>query len=309
MEEFPLPKVSVIIPVYNGELYMGRCLECLFRQTYPKENLEIIVVDDGSTDRTRDILNNYGIHYISTANRGPANARNEGIKAASGQILLFIDADCLADPDLVLYHVLAYRDCQKSDPRVQAIGGGIAGVNRNYWSVCDDFCSWYRQHPSLPPEQVFSHPTANLSISRRLAQEVRFDPELRFAEDFAFCTALNRLGYKIVFEPRAKVGHINRTSFPKLMKHAKDWASSQYALREKGIIKPGIMNPGLVVLQLLFYSLTTTWDILHSAFRAGRFGVMLCLPFIFLNNLVTIYYTFKSHLAFCRLHRMGGELG
>lgn len=90
-----LPFVSVIIPAYNAETYLADAIESILVQNY--HLLEILVVDDGSSDRTAEIAKEYGdrIRYIYQKNAGPAAARNAGIKLASGEILGFLDADDL----------------------------------------------------------------------------------------------------------------------------------------------------------------------------------------------------------------------
>jgi glycosyltransferase involved in cell wall biosynthesis len=85
-------KISVVIPVYNGEKYVGQCLDNMMRQTY--KDLEIIVVNDGSTDRTAEITEKYpAVKLITQPNGGPSVARNTGIDAASGDYIHFMDVD------------------------------------------------------------------------------------------------------------------------------------------------------------------------------------------------------------------------
>ncbi len=113
-----MAKVSVVIPVYNGAATIGRALESIFAQTFTDN--EIIVVDDGSTDRTRAILEQYGdrVRLVVQPNCGPAAARNNGARHSSGEYLAFLDADdvwmprkleltvaaMLADPDAALVY-------------------------------------------------------------------------------------------------------------------------------------------------------------------------------------------------------------
>lgn len=87
--------VSVIIPVYNGEKYLAEAIKNVFEQDYSP--LEIIVVDDGSTDNTRTIATQFkdSIHYICQSNSGPAAARNRGIRSAKGDVIAFLDSDDL----------------------------------------------------------------------------------------------------------------------------------------------------------------------------------------------------------------------
>ncbi len=79
-----IPLISVIVPVYNQEKYIRRCIESIDRQDYP--NLEIIVVDDGSTDKTAKLARKAGAKVICQKNAGPAKARNVGAKNAKGKI-------------------------------------------------------------------------------------------------------------------------------------------------------------------------------------------------------------------------------
>ncbi len=90
------PTVSVVIPVYNAEKFLAKCLEHLVHQTYP--NMEIIVVDDGSTDASPDIYNAYAaqdkrVKIIRQKNAGPATASNTGLDAATGEYIHFHDHD------------------------------------------------------------------------------------------------------------------------------------------------------------------------------------------------------------------------
>lgn len=90
------PLISIIIPVFNVEQYIPQCLSSVLRQSY--KNLEIICIDDGSTDSSLDILRHYQqtdtrIRVISQTNKGVAAARNLGLNLASGELLIFIDSD------------------------------------------------------------------------------------------------------------------------------------------------------------------------------------------------------------------------
>jgi glycosyltransferase involved in cell wall biosynthesis len=93
------PLISIIIPTYNAEPYIGETLDSVLSQTYPRR--EIIVVDDGSTDRTPQCLEAYSstIRYLRQENAGAGAARNAGLKAASGDYIAFLDADDLWLPE------------------------------------------------------------------------------------------------------------------------------------------------------------------------------------------------------------------
>lgn len=100
MEEKPL--VSIIVPVYNAEKYLSECIDSILSQTY--ENIEIILIDDGSTDKSAQICDVYAAKdkraaVVHKTNEGVSSARNDGLKAADGQLIMFVDSDDWIDPE------------------------------------------------------------------------------------------------------------------------------------------------------------------------------------------------------------------
>ena len=93
--ESKLPFISVIIPVYNGATYLAEALDCVLGQQY--RLLEIIIIDDGSTDKTAEVADRFRgqLKYIYQENQGPAAARNHGLRVAGGELIAFLDADDL----------------------------------------------------------------------------------------------------------------------------------------------------------------------------------------------------------------------
>jgi glycosyltransferase involved in cell wall biosynthesis len=93
------PLISCIVPVFNGERYLAEALDSILAQTY--RPVEIIVVDDGSTDGTRQVVTSYGdrVHYFWQPNGGPPRARNLGLSLTQGEFVAFLDADDLWRPD------------------------------------------------------------------------------------------------------------------------------------------------------------------------------------------------------------------
>ena len=94
-----MPKVSVIIPTYNAARWIGETIDSVQSQTY--KNYEIIVIDDGSVDSTREVLEKYikNINYIYQDNKGVSSARNHGIKISAGEYIAFLDNDDIWLPD------------------------------------------------------------------------------------------------------------------------------------------------------------------------------------------------------------------
>lgn len=99
-----MAKVSVIVPVYNGKKYINKCVNSILRQTF--KDIEIILVDDGSTDNTLNILKEYekrfpNVKVIESSNLGAGGARNIGLDASHGEYILFVDADDFLREDMV----------------------------------------------------------------------------------------------------------------------------------------------------------------------------------------------------------------
>jgi glycosyltransferase involved in cell wall biosynthesis len=117
-----VPLLSVIVPAYNAADFIPDAIRCIQEQDYPQ--LEVIVVDDGSTDRTRDIVlsRNGGIRYVHQENQGAAGARNHGLRLARGKLITFLDADDLWTPcalQLLTQHLHDHRQTEVVLGRVQ----------------------------------------------------------------------------------------------------------------------------------------------------------------------------------------------
>lgn len=145
-----MPKVSVILTVYNGADTMERCLGSIVSQTL--RDIEIIVVNDGSTDATLDLVQAWAakderIRILNQANAGAGAARNAGLKEATGEYLSFLDADDFFEPDML---ETAYR--QAAAAQADLIVFGCDMVENEVHFPCD----YSIRQKLLPPEAVFS---------------------------------------------------------------------------------------------------------------------------------------------------------
>lgn len=126
------PMISVIVPVYNAEKYLRKCVDSIVDQTYRK--LEIILVDDGSQDNSGTICDEYAqsdrrVKVIHKENGGPSSARNEGIKAATGDYVAFVDSDDWLD--VTMYEDVVFKAAEDAD----AIMYNLKYVNENSESI------------------------------------------------------------------------------------------------------------------------------------------------------------------------------
>ena len=121
------PLVSVIIPTYNNAAYLVESVESVLNQSY--RNIELIVVDDGSTDNTQAVLAGFGdrLRYVRKANGGPSSARNLGIQMARGQLIAFQDADDLWLPEKLALQVAYFH----LHPEVGVVFTGSLRFNEN----------------------------------------------------------------------------------------------------------------------------------------------------------------------------------
>jgi len=113
--------ISVVIPAYNEERYLGRCLQALRAQSYPASRFEIIVVDNGSTDATADIARCFGVRIVSEPRKGVARARQTGFEAARSEIIASTDADTTV-PAFWLARIAAHFE---ADPDLGAVYGPV----------------------------------------------------------------------------------------------------------------------------------------------------------------------------------------
>ena len=214
-----MTQVTVVVPVYNAERHLRRCLDGLVRQTYPHR--EIVVADDGSTDGSRAVTRDFGeIKVVEYGeNRGPAHARNRAVEASGGDLLVFIDADCVVDdPGWLERHVRAHDGVEDA-----IVGGGVDGMGRGLVARADRYCHWLTNIPrserrvcsaATPRRRIrFSRHlvTTNMSVRRSTFGRVGpFDETLATGEDVEFCERALTRGISLRFEPDVVVRHHDR---------------------------------------------------------------------------------------------------
>jgi GT2 family glycosyltransferase len=208
-------KISVVVSTYNALDDLGRCVDSLRSQSY--DSLEIVIVDDASTDGTFEFLKRCesevsDIKVIrNQVNLGVAGARNEGIRNASGDIIAFTDADCIAERNWISELVKIY---ERED--VAAVGGRIidAGTD-SLWSRA----STGLNHVAGKEGFVGYIQGCNMSYDSEVLRKFMFNDELKYGyEETLLCDQLVQDGYKIYYTPSAVVHHRHRKSLKSLLK-------------------------------------------------------------------------------------------
>ncbi len=228
------PVVSVIIPVRNRPDDIEICLKSLSEIDYPEDKLEIMVVDDASSDQTSDVVSRFPVRLIRLKQHKQASfCRNHAARQARGDLLAFIDSDCLADSAWLRELVPAFKD--------QALGalGGIVdsyfnanGLDR-YEKVRSSLNvgSWFKRSQKNDP--FFYLPACNLVVRRRLFLDIGgFKEELVVGEDVDLCWRIRKRGYHIEYRPEGRVYHKHRNSVISFCRRRFDYGTSEPLLNK-----------------------------------------------------------------------------
>lgn len=199
--------ISIIIPVYNSEKYVKDTLESCLKQTYT--NLEIIIVNDGSTDKSEKIINGFNdtrIKYFKITNSGPCYARNFGIKKATGDLFQFLDADDILEKDKIKAQVKIYESHGED-----FIYGGIMGAiikGQKYLEPGFEF--YYR---NLTPQEYFRNMFHNFGkyyttgiwlVPRKLVEGTHgWDEKVKINNDGEYFTRIILNSKGIIFCPES----------------------------------------------------------------------------------------------------------
>lgn len=186
-----MKKVSIIVPVYNCEKYLSECLDSLVRQTY--ENYEIILINDGSTDNSLQICSEYSkknnkIKLISIKNNGVSNARNTGIKAATGDYISFVDSDDEVE-ETFISSMVNKINLEKID---------LVAVNYKYWYVDNLVYNKFKNTGILSADdmkrELFDDESVRGFSCNKLFRldiiskyNILFNTNIKICEDLLFC--------------------------------------------------------------------------------------------------------------------------
>jgi GT2 family glycosyltransferase len=223
------PKVSVVVASYNGGATLDECLSALEALHYP--DFEIIVVNDGSTDRTPEIADAHRVRVISVPNGGLSRARNLGIEAAEGDIVAFIDSDAYPDPDWLYYAV-----CALEEKSASAVGGpNIAPAGAGFVSECVDCSPGNPTHVLLDDDSAEHIPGCNMVFRKEALQRIgMFDPTHRAAgDDVDVCWKLLVRGETIAFSPSAVVYHHRRSTVRGYLRQQRGYGYAEAHLQQR----------------------------------------------------------------------------
>jgi glycosyltransferase involved in cell wall biosynthesis len=229
-------KVSIVIPTYNRVASLKRVISGLCEQSHPADDFELIVVSDGSKDGTIDYLRQVTVPFhlvsIQQANQGPAAARNTGIAAARGEIILFIDDDVVPAPQLISEHLRLFRE----------YGDGIVSLGPMITPADANLSPWVEWEQNMLVKQYAAMErgdweptgrqfyTGNSAVYRRhLLAQNGFDTMFKRAEDVELAYRLEKQGFHFYFNPKAVGYHYAQRSF-------ESWIAIAYSYGSNDVI-------------------------------------------------------------------------
>jgi glycosyltransferase involved in cell wall biosynthesis len=279
--------VSVIIPAFNEAEGIARTVRSVLVEQTDLMRVEVLVVDDGSTDDTADLARAAGAKVIPAGGEGgsPAAARNAGVRAASGNPLIFLDADCEVMEGWLSAFMRAYLSGEK------VIAGSLDmpdGLNLTAQS--DYYCGWYVAHSRRPAGYVPHAPAPNICVDREAFLSTEGFDELPFSmacEERAWQGELRSRGIPIYFEPAARVLHHNRPGFGNLLTRNYRWGYASIGSKhDTGTARLAWLYsyPLLTVAASFPLALVQMIYILVCWARAREFRPFLLMPWLFASR-------------------------
>lgn len=234
--------VSTIIPIFNEEECLEACLKSLAKQNY--KNFEIIIVDDGSTDQSKNIAQKFNIKMYCLSHKGPGSARNFGASKASGSVLVFVDADMTFSEDFI-------RDLTKPIFDGKSMGtfskNELVMNQKNKWSIC------WNINKNLPSNRMIQQnypdksPVFRAILKKEFDKVHGFETNGQYTDDWSLS---EKLGVKATLAPGATYYHTNPANLAEVWHQARwigknKFISGNFVRRIKSII---IFNPISTIL-------------------------------------------------------------
>ncbi len=256
-------KISIIIPAFNEEVTISSCIESMLSLNYPR--YEVVVVDDGSSDNTYNEASKFsgkGVKVISQKNTGKPGAINTGIKNASGEIVITVDADSKLHPDALKWISRRFS----GNPRLGAVAGNVKIDKPN--SILKALQSLeYTSSINLGRKSqsllhcVMIVPGAIAALKTSVLREVGFFPEDTFAEDFDITMKILKAGYHVEYESRAMAFTQAPESIEDIIKQRRRWhrGMTQVLAKYKNMyLNPKYGTAGMIGVPYMWLELSSS---------------------------------------------------
>lgn len=276
--------VSIIIPAYNAERTIEECLSAVTKLEW-SGNLEVIVVDDGSTDRTAVIVSAFPkVQLISVPNGGVSRARNIGIQAARSDIVICIDADAILEKDWLNKIISSFNE-----PNVAAVAGYALTGNRSLVGKLMGYDVELRlDRVPTYTDHLYS---MNTAYRRQVLLEIgMFDKNLKVAEDVDLSRRLTAIGYRLVQRKDAICTHYWRDDLRGYLRQQYDYAYYWLEITRK-FKKSHDQVAGIgMILNVPFTAIVLLFGILGTTICPFAPLLLLLLPAIHLPEMFTLLF-------------------
>lgn len=308
--------VDVIIPALNEEKYIGRCLESILSVDYPKKMVNVIVADNGSHDKTKEISTRYGVRVVDVERKNIGHTRNVGASFSESEIIAFVDADIVVHQSWLKKAMTHFVDS-----RIVAVGSYpnviLAESNRlqQVWSIlCQN---------STVAKDVDWLPSANLLVRRSSFEKINgFNEDLITCEDSDLGYRLKLEG-RIINEPEAIVYHLREPAnfvefFKKEIWHSKGNLAGALShgltfSELPSLVLPGIFGAGflmffllpvfgksVVILGVLLIFSPLSLYVVRGLRKVKNFSFLTCLYFVYLTARSYSFYRDLLDIVFAK---------
>ncbi|RBP25689.1 cellulose synthase/poly-beta-1,6-N-acetylglucosamine synthase-like glycosyltransferase [Marinobacter pelagius] len=257
------PFVSILIPALNEEKNIKKCLISTLSQDYPSERFEIIVMDNGSTDTTREIAESFGVRVIDAQDLRIGGVRNIGAKYSKGEILAYLDADCVADPDWLINGITLLLASQS----IGAVGGPCHVPDQSTWVQQ----AWGWKHKDLGTSAVDALSTGSFFIRRDVFDNVGgFNDKIVAGEDTEISKKIKNTEKTLILSSSIAVVHMGYpVSLLDFIKR-QVWQSRDYIKTKKNKKDPVFILVHLFAISIALGGVLTI-------FAKNRYSFGLCL--------------------------------
>jgi glycosyltransferase involved in cell wall biosynthesis len=267
--------VSIVIPALNEQQYIGECISHIQQLDYPASLVEIIVVDNGSTDDTISILKEYHVNFSIDKAANISKLRNIGAERTKGDLICFVDADCFVDRSWL-------KNAVETINKIKNIGitGSYYGIQEKPTWVEK---TWYELKKDIVGEVNFIS-SGNMIIHRKIFNEVGgFDETVITGEDYELCQRVRKHGYIIYNDPQIKVTHMgNFKKLSDIIKKERWYGIGMFSTIKHGqISKPLLISFVTAILMLLVPT---------SLFVGFRIFIFITLMLLSIPILVSTYF-------------------